>query len=99
MRVELRVEARNDLIESAAFYESQRLGLGDYFIDCLFLDLRSLEYEAGIHQVVFGLHRKLASRFPFAIYQVSESIADVVAILDCRRDPNTITQRLRRIEP
>src|SRR5690606_2157499 len=83
MRVELRVEARIDLTESAAFYESQREGLGNYFIDCLFLDLRSLEFEAGIHQVVFGLCRKLAGRFPFAIYhQISESIADVVAILD-----------------
>jgi hypothetical protein len=68
MRVELRVEARHDLVEGAWFYEQQREGLGDYFTDCLFQDLDRLESEAGIHATVFGLHRKLSKRFPFAIY-------------------------------
>lgn len=100
MRVELRVEARDDLTEAAAFYEAQRDGLGDYFIDCLFVDLQSLEYQAGIHQTVFGLQRKLAERFPFAIYyQVSEPIIDIVAVLDFRRDPDTVARRLRSIDP
>ncbi len=100
MRVELRVEARNDLAEGAAFYESQREGLGDHFIDCLFSDLKSLESQGGIHEVVFGLHRKLSNRFPFAIYyRVAESVIDVVAILDCRRDPDAIAQRLAGTSP
>ena len=43
MRVELRVEAREDLTNAAAFYEDQQEGLGDYFIDCLFADLESPE--------------------------------------------------------
>jgi hypothetical protein len=42
MRVELRVEARHDLLEGAWFYEQQREGLGDYFTDCLFEDLERL---------------------------------------------------------
>ena len=100
MRVELRVEARNDLTEAAAFYEAQRDGLGDYFIDCLCADLESLESQAGIHENAYGLHRKLAERFPFAIYyRVLESSVDVVAILDCRRDPDTPAQRLGRTMP
>lgn len=94
MHVELRVEARDDLIDGALFYEQQRQGLGDYFADCLFEDL---EREAGIHEIVFGLHRKLSKRFPFAIYyRTEESAVDVVAILDCRRDPDWIASRLRR---
>jgi plasmid stabilization system protein ParE len=97
MRVELRVEARHDLLEGAWFYEQQRERLGDYFTDCLFEDLDRLETEAGIHATVFGLLRKLSKRFPFAIYyRVAESIVDVVAILDCRRDPERIAERLRR---
>jgi hypothetical protein len=32
MRVELRVEARRDLVEAAGFYEQQREGLGAYFL-------------------------------------------------------------------
>ena len=96
MRVELRVEARHDLLEGAWFYEQQREGLGDYFMDRLFEDLERLETEAGIHAKVFGLHRKLSKRFPFAIYyRVEESVIDVVAILDCRRDPDKIAARLQ----
>ncbi len=48
MRVELRAEARHDLVEGAWFYEQQREGLGDYFTDRLFEDLGRLETEAGI---------------------------------------------------
>ena len=97
MHVELRVEARHDLVEGALFYEAQRKGLGDYFTDCLFGDLDRLEGETGIHATVCGLHRKLSKKFPFAIYyRVEESVIDVVAILDCRRDPDAIAERLRR---
>ncbi len=68
MRVELRVEARHDLVEGALFYEQQREGLGGYFTDRLFEDLDRLEGEAGIHVTVGGLHRKLSKKFPFAIH-------------------------------
>ena len=97
MRVALRVEARQDLLAGALFYEQQRDGLGDYFTDCLFEDLDRLGREAGIHELVFGLHRKLSKQFPFAIYyRVAESTVDVIAILDCRRDPTAIAERLKR---
>ena len=100
MHVELRAEARNDLTEAAAFYEGQRKDLGDYFLECLFSDLERLESEAGIHEVVYRLHRKLSRRFPFAIYyRIAGSVIDVVAILDCRRDPASIARRLGRKEP
>jgi len=100
MRVELRAEARDDVAESAAFYDSQRDRLGDYFFECLMADLESLGSQAGIHEVAYGLHRKLCERFPFAIYYlVAESVIDVVAVLDCRRDPEAIARRLGRSMP
>lgn len=96
MRVEFRVEARRDLLEGAWFYEQQREGLGTYFTDRLFEDLVRLEREAGIHESVFGFHRKLSQRFPYAIYsKISASIIDVLAVLDCRREPASIPQRLK----
>lgn len=95
MRVELRAEARRDLLDGAWFYEQQREGLGAYSTDRLFDDLKRLESEAGIHAVVFGMHRKLSRRFPFAIYyRMESSVIDVVAVLDCRRDPESIARRL-----
>jgi len=97
MRVELRVEARRDLLQAAGFYEQQREGLGGFFADRLFEDLARLEREAGIHERVFGLHRKLSRRFPYAIYyRIDASVIDVVAVLDCRQDPDSVSQRLTR---
>ena len=100
MHVELRVEVRDDLANAAAFYDGQRDGLGEFFIDSLFADLERLESEAGIHEIVYGLHRKLSERFPFAIYyRVADPVIDVVAVLDCRRDPDAIKRRLEQTPP
>lgn len=67
MRVELRVEARDDIFLAASFYDDQRDGLGDEFVESVFSDLKTLERHAGIHRVISGCHRKLTSRFPFGI--------------------------------
>ena len=78
------------------FYEQQRDGIGDYFTNCLFKDLDRLGREAGIHEIVFGSHRKLSKKFPFAIYyRLAETTVDVVAVLDCRNNPDAIAKRLR----
>ena len=68
MRVELRDEAREDFASGAWFYDRQKAGLGDYFVDCVAADLTSLESTFGVHEKAFGFHRKLVDRFPFAIY-------------------------------
>ena len=83
MRVELRDEAREDLAKGAWFYERQSTGLGDYFLDSLRTDLKGLESPLVIYEIVFGFHRKLPKRFPFAVYfLLASSVVDVVAILD-----------------
>jgi len=97
MRVELRDEARDDLVDGAEFYGQQSAGLDDYFLGCLRADVKKLETMFGIHEVYRGFHRSLSERFPFAIYYlVAADIVDVVAVLDCREDPKTTNQRLRR---
>lgn len=53
----MRVEAREDLFVAATFYEDQQNGLGDPFIDSIFLDLETLQANAGIHEVFHGLRR------------------------------------------
>jgi len=97
MFVELRAEARDDLVEGAWFYGRQSLGLDDYFLECLREDLRNLETTFGVHEKYRGFYRKLSRRFPFAIYYLLTDVAvDVVAILDCRIDPNATDVRLGR---
>ena len=97
MNVEHRDEARVDLVEGAAFYGEQSVGLDEYFLKCLREDIKKLEVTGGVHAQYRGFHRALSGRFPFAIYYLaSEDIIDVVAILDCRRDPAAIISRLGR---
>ena len=95
MRIELLDEAGRDLVDGFTFYEKQSGGLGDYFLDSIFSDIESLHIYAGVHVQHFGHYRMLAKRFPFAIYyRVGDDTVRVYAVLDCRRSPAWIRQRL-----
>lgn len=95
MRIEILDEAQEDLIEGFRFYETREAGVGSYFLDCLFSDIDSLLLFAGIHQIVYGFYRSLFKRFPFAIYyDTHEDLIRVHAVLDCRRNPAWIRNRL-----
>lgn len=97
MQVRILKEAEHDLEDGHAFYESQQVGLGDYFLDSLYADIDSLMIYAGIHRVVFGSHRLLARIFPYAIYyDVVGDEAQVWAVVDCRRNPKWIAERLKK---
>ena len=95
MKIQITEEAEFDLADGFWFYERQTPGLGDYFRSSLIADIESLAFYAGIHEQVFGYHRSLSKRFPFAIYyQVSSETVTVVAVLDCRRRPSWSRRRL-----
>jgi plasmid stabilization system protein ParE len=95
MNIQILDAAERDLIEGYHFYEKQLAGLGQYFLDTIYADLESLYLYFGIHPQHFGYHRLLAKRFPFAIYyRLEEKSIKIHAILDCRRDPASILNRL-----
>ncbi len=98
MRIRILASAKRDLIDGYRFYERQLEGLGEYFLDSLYSDIDSLLVSAGIHAVCFDrFQRLLSKRFPFSVYyQVAESSVNVYAILDSRRSPSWIRNRLRR---
>ena len=96
MGIRLLETAKEDLRAAYWFYEGQSAGLGDYFLDCIQADVRSLQIFAGIHVKAEGFFRMLAKRFPFAVYYlIDNDRIDVYTILDCRRDPTWIESRLR----
>lgn len=98
MKIRLLSVALEDLDVGRQFYEKQQAGLGDYFLDSLFSDIDSLLLYAGIHQKVFGYHRTLSRRFPYAIYyRVEGEDIQVWRVLDCRQNPASITKRLKRL--
>jgi hypothetical protein len=68
MKLRILPSAVEDLHRGREFYARQGDTLGDYFLDSLFSDIDSLELYARVHAKIFGCHRLLAKRFPFAIY-------------------------------
>ena len=95
MPVKITNAAEWDLEDGYHFYERQSPGLGTYFLDTIYSDIDSLAFFGGIHLIVFGYHRLLSKRFPFAVYyQIVEDAVIVNAVLDCRRNPSWIRQRL-----
>ncbi len=97
MQVHITRAAESDLLNGFDFYERQQSGIGEYFLDSLFADIDALMLSGGIHAKPDGhLHRALAKRFPFAIYYTIEGgTVTVIAVLDCRQDPASITERLQ----
>lgn len=86
----------DDLADRRRFYERQGHGVGAYFFDSLFADIDSLLLYAGIHPMIFGYHRMLAHRFPYAVYyRMKTQEVVVVRVLDLRQDPERIRRLLR----
>nr|VFK44656.1 MAG: hypothetical protein BECKTC1821E_GA0114239_103815 [Candidatus Kentron sp. TC]VFK54122.1 MAG: hypothetical protein BECKTC1821F_GA0114240_100419 [Candidatus Kentron sp. TC] len=96
MKIQILEEATADLAEGFRFYERQAEGLGDYFLDSLWSDIHSLCLYGGIHAIHHGYYRLLSKRFPFAVYyRIDDGVVRVRAVLDCRRNPDRISERLK----
>lgn len=54
MEIRLLESAKEDLREGWKFYERNSAGLGEYFLDCIQADVRSLTIYAGIHEMADG---------------------------------------------
>ena len=67
VKIQILDESQEDLIAGFRFYETQELGLGSYFLDCLFSDIASLILYAVIHQIIFGHYRCLTWEIPFLL--------------------------------
>ncbi len=89
MKVTILDTAEKDLESGYHFYEKHAQGLGTYFLDSLSSDIDSLIFFGGTYRKVFGCHRLLSKRFPFAVYyRLEEDEILVTAVLDYRRRPN-----------
>ena len=99
MKISIQPSAVADLRVGFRFYEKQQAGLGGYFLDSLYSDIESLLLYAGIHSQHFGKYRVLSDRFPYAVYyELREDLIMVRAVLDLRRDPSWISQKLNKLK-
>ena len=60
MRIDIFLDAEDDRVAGAKFYERRRAGLGEYFLNSLYSDIDSLILYAGIHRLIFDFHRALS---------------------------------------
>ena len=80
-----------------AFMNGTAAAFGGYFLETLSSDIESLRLYAGTHRRLFGYHRMLSKRFPFAVYyDLHNDEIRVWRVLDCRRDPRWLKFQLTR---
>jgi hypothetical protein len=99
VKIVVLTQAKEDLFDGYLFYERQQAGIGDYFFDSINADIESLLLHHGCHRQFFGFHRMLAKVFPFSIYyRVAKDTIYVDAIVDQRRNPESIKRLLQRMK-
>jgi len=98
VKIEVLTQAKEDLFEGYLFYERQEVGVGDYFLDSISADIESLLLHHGYHRQFHGFHRMIARVFPFSIYyRVESETIYVDAVVDQRRNPDSIKRLLLRM--
>ena len=88
--------AERDFAAGFRFYEEQERSLDAYFLESPYTDIESLHLHGGIHRKEGRYHRCHAKCFPYAIYYFLDGeVVNIRAVLDSRRAPTWIHQRLR----
>ena len=95
LRVYFRPEAETDIEEAAIWYEKQRPGLGDEFLDEVRSLCNAISENPAIYPVVHRRARRaLIRRFPFGVYfRVEDDQVIVFAVIHGSRHPRRWRQR------
>ncbi len=96
MKLRVLPSAIGDLRAGRSFYSEHGEEVGEYFFDSVFADIDSLTVYAGVHMQLWGFHRMLARRFPFAIYyKLDDDFCTIWRVLDCRQSPRRVRGALQ----
>ena len=91
-------EADQDVQDAAMWYDSERAGLGEDFVN----DIHQLTARIAENALQFPVVRDVArrgilSKFPYGVYFVVENgIAVVIAVIHLHRDSTAWTERLKK---
>jgi plasmid stabilization system protein ParE len=90
-----RPEVRDELDDAYNYYESQKIGLGDEFLDCVDDTLdRICQMPESYPVVDRDIRRSLVKRFPYAVYyRIVSSRIIAIAIFHGYRDPTRLETR------
>ncbi|MFN6571908.1 type II toxin-antitoxin system RelE/ParE family toxin [Dendronalium sp. ChiSLP03b] len=86
-----RPEVQEELNETYSWYESQKPGLGDEFLDCVDETVNRISQMPESYVIAYrDIRRALVQRFPYAVYyRIVSSRVIVTAIFHSRRDPKS----------
>lgn len=95
LRLRVRPEAEQDLEEAASWYEEQRPGLGNEFLDEVLRTFGKISEQPALYPLLHrNTRRALTLRFPFGVYyRVQEETIVVVAVMHGSRSPRRWKQR------
>ena len=95
LKVFLRPEAEADIEDAATWYDRQRKGLGQEFLDDVLVALDTISENPNIYPVVYRQSRRaVVRRFPFGIfYRVDEGLVVVLAVMHGSRHPRRWKKR------
>ena len=98
MRVLFRPEARAEVLEAQAWYESRATGLGLEFARALDAAVASAARNPDVcAQIAGSCRRVLLRKFPFSmVFRVGADGLLVIAVFHHRRNPALLTHRTRR---
>ena len=88
-------EAKLDIAKAMKYYDSERAGLGNIFLN----DLKDLLLRVGENPRQYQLHRRqthktVMPRFPYIVlYRFDQSHAYILGVMDGRRNPRAIARR------
>jgi len=96
IKIQISSDGLEDLKAGFLFYDAQEVGLGEYFSHSLKSDIEGLRVTGGAHRLAYKDYRRALSRvFPYAIYYTMDTqIITIWAIIDCRRNPQWISDHL-----
>ena len=94
-RIVLQPQAEVDIDDAAAWYESERAGLGTEFVEDLSVLLERIESNPQQFPIVHEQTRRgMLTRFPYgAFFVVREDTVVVLAVVHLHRHPDTWKRR------
>jgi toxin ParE1/3/4 len=89
-------ETQDDLVATYDWYEAQRVGLGEDFLDCLDACFERIRRTPELCAVAFESYRRaLVRRFPYAvIYEANATAITIYGVFHTSRDSDTWRLRL-----
>ncbi len=86
---------RGEIVAARDWYDKQRDGLGDEFVECVEVALDQIErMPTAAPLVLQDIRVKLVDRFPYVIYyRIKTDFVRVLAVVHTRRDPEVWRNR------